>query len=693
MGKKQSLDRNAVALAGVAATAAAAAESLVREMPAMVHSIDASGAIVDVSQRWLEILGYSRSEVIGRRSTDFLTEESKAYAVENVLPEFFRTGRCVDVPYQICARDGRILDVLLSASCVRGDDGQVLRSIAIMQDVTARKRAERKLDAAKAYAENLLHTASVMVVELDAQGCLRRLNQAAEAIVGYASADLLGQDWFRTVLPAPAYPAVRAALDGLLTSGSDARFETPVATREGSERRIVWRNSRVVEDGEVRGILCVGVDVSEQRQAEQELQASEQALREAQSVAQVGSWTLDYKTGTLHWSTEIFNILGMDPERVPPSKAAFLTVLHPDDRADLARAYWRALATRCPYEMRYRLLLADGTLKYVHQRTKIIFSEGGEPLRDVGILQDVTMPVLQEMALQESEERFRTIADYTYDWEYWQGAQREILFVSPSCKRVTGYSQAEFIRNPGLLCSIVHPDDRALYDAHVCDFESAQHQQLEFRIITKDGRERWIAHGCQPVYTKDRKQNGRRVSNRDITALKAAQLMAHQLAYFDALTALPNRRLLTDRLEKAIPLSKRNERPLALMFIDLDRFKTINDNYGHDAGDQLLVEVGRRFTSCLRASDTVARTGGDEFIVLLPDLAAATDAEAVAEKLLDALQAPIVCKAYTFDISASIGIAMLDSDEDGSSELMRKADIAMYAAKQAGRNRYQRYTR
>ena len=693
MGAKRIVARGASTVASVAtAENSDLCRSLVRDMPAMVHSIDASGAIVDVSQRWLEILGYSRSEVIGRRSTEFLTEESQAYAIENVLPEFFRTGRCVDIPYQVIARDGRVLDVLLSATCVRGDDGQVLRSIAVMQDVTARKRAERKLDAAKAYAENLLHTANVMVVELDCEGGVRRLNQAAETIAGYTSADLRGRNWFQLVSPPAVYPDVRAAMQRLILSGTDDPFESTILTRDGRERRIVWRNSQVIEDGKVRGTLSVGVDVTEQRSIEQHLLQSEQALREAQAVAQIGSWTLDYQTGDLHWSSEIFRILGLDPDHVLPSKAAFLSVLHPEDRDLLARTYRQALVSRSPYDIRYRLLLGDGTLKYVHQRTRIDFSPLGTPLRDLGTLQDVTMTVLQEMALQESEERFRTIADFTYDWEYWQGARREILFVSPSCKRVTGYSQTDFIRDPGLLLRIVHPDDRALYEAHKCDFECARDLQIEFRILTKDGQERWIAHGCRPVFDKNGRQNGRRVSNRDITSLKSAELMAHKLAYFDALTELPNRRLLMDRLVTSIPLAKRRQLPLALMFVDLDRFKAINDTFGHDVGDQLLVEVGRRFKTCLRASDTVARTGGDEFIVLLPDLAAAADADAVAEKLLGALRAPVVCATSSFEISASIGIALLlPGAQDDSSELMKKADIAMYAAKQAGRNRYRRY--
>ena len=664
--------------------------SLVRDMPAMVHSIDASGTIIDVSQKWLEILGYSRSEAIGRKSTDFLTEESRAYATENVIPEFFRSGRCVDVPYQVIARNGDILDVLLSATCVRGDDGQILRSIAVMQDVTARKRAERKLDAAKAYAENLLYSANVLVVELDNQGRVGRLNRAVENMSGYNSADLAGKDWFEAVSPPARYASVRARLTNLLSSGDGDRFESVVVTKSGGERQVVWRNSPAVENGRVVGMLCVGVDVTEQRRAEARLAASEKALREAQGVAQIGSWALDHRSGELHWSEEMFHILGLDPHRVTASEDTFLNALHPDDRGDVAKTYLQALERHRPFDLRHRLLLADGSIKYVHQRSEVSYSESGQPARSVGTVQDVTMQVLQEMALQESEQLFRTIADFTYDWEYWQGKQQEMLYISSSCKRVTGYSQSDFIRDPGLLVRIIHPDDQARFNEHFCHADCDEDLEVEFRILTKEGEERWISHGCRPVYTRNGERNGRRVSNRDVTDLKAAEQLAYKLAYYDALTNLPNRRLLEDRLGKAIPLANRQRCPLALMFIDLDRFKQINDAFGHHVGDTLLVEVGRRFASCLRASDTVARTGGDEFIVLLPDIASPDHASAVAEKLLAVLRPPVVCGDDAFDTSASIGIAILAVDgSDDSVSLMKKADIAMYAAKQAGRNCYQ----
>jgi diguanylate cyclase (GGDEF)-like protein/PAS domain S-box-containing protein len=297
--------------------------------------------------------------------------------------------------------------------------------------------------------------------------------------------------------------------------------------------------------------------------------------------------------------------------------------------------------------------------------------------------------VLQEIAYQESEERFRTIADYTYDWEYWEGNDREILYISPSCQRVTGYSQAEFISDPALADRIIYPEDRPLFEKHLQTIRDEQGSQLSFRIVRKDGEIRWVAHGCRAVFSGNGEPRGRRVSNRDITDLKNAEEIASKLANFDILTGLPNRRMLHDRLRQSLMQARRHRRALAVMFIDLDRFKQINDSLGHDIGDALLVEVGKRLSDCVRECDTVCRAGGDEFIIVLPEISNSHDACIVAEKILAALHRPMRLGSSDFETTASIGIAVRSgADGDDESELMKNADIAMYEAKHAGRNGY-----
>lgn len=184
-----------------------------------------------------------------------------------------------------------------------------------------------------------------------------------------------------------------------------------------------------------------------------------------------------------------------------------------------------------------------------------------------------------------------------------------------------------------------------------------------------------------------REQNA--LLTRQQAALKEAEQRAQHLALFDALTDLPNRRMLLDRLQSGLAQAARFERSLAVMFLDLDRFKEVNDTFGHEVGDELLREVANRLTACVRAGDTVSRSGGDEFIIVLPEITRPADAAVVAEKIIQTFAQPITIRERVLGVTTSIGIAVYPvNGTDDANELMKKADRAMYSAKKAGRNAY-----
>ncbi len=208
----------------------------------------------------------------------------------------------------------------------------------------------------------------------------------------------------------------------------------------------------------------------------------------------------------------------------------------------------------------------------------------------------------------------------------------------------------------------------------------------------KDGSCFPVEYSTSPLMDLDGKLNGTTVVFRDVTERRAIEAKIQLLAYFDSLTGLPNRTLFLDRLEQEIKKAHRNNSHISLMFIDLDRFKEINDTLGHDAGDQLLKEVSKRLNACLRESDTVARLGGDEFTVILGEHSIIGTEELIAQKILDCLAVPFLLNTETIYLSASIGITVYPEDATSSEELIKNADRSMYAAKKAGRNQYQYFT-
>ena len=298
-----------------------------------------------------------------------------------------------------------------------------------------------------------------------------------------------------------------------------------------------------------------------------------------------------------------------------------------------------------------------------------------------------------ESRLKDEQERFRTMADFNYDWEYWMGPDGKFVYTSLSSERITGYSSQAFINDPDLLLKIVHPDDVPNASSHLKkEHTNVDAGSIDFRIITPAGEEKWISHICRAVITEDGRFLGRRASNRDITERKNTELKFKNLAVRDMLTDLPNRTLLYDRLFQTISQAKRENWIIALLFIDLDRFKQINDELGHDAGDVVLKKTAQRMTQVLRREDTVARMGGDEFVVVLPNVKDALAAGQVAGKLIDIIGTDIQFgtggEAHYRSVGASIGISIYPDHGKDADELINAADKAMYQAKQSGRNQY-----
>lgn len=385
-------------------------------------------------------------------------------------------------------------------------------------------RKQQEIQQAKEFAEKLVLTSNALVLELDLEGRVKLINPALEQISGYTAAELLGKDWFETLVPRERYPAVWKMFQELPTAGIVRHFENPILSKTGEEHYIIWQNSLLTEDERIVGIISVGIDMTQNRQISKRLAEQDAMLRQAQHVAHIGTWRLDHAQRTMAWSDEMFNIFDIpfSPLEVPTD--AMEAAIHPADRERVRNALGNSCGAPYHYDLTYRLLLPDGVEKYVHEHGETECDETGVPVVTLGVSQDVTEQILTEMSVRESEVRFRTIAEFTYDWEYWQGLQGEILYINPACERISGYTPIEFITRPSLLSDIVHPEDQHLFADHHEEILRESVSSLEFRIITKAGEVRWLWHGCRAVHGPNHEPLGRRASNRDITDRKLAEI-------------------------------------------------------------------------------------------------------------------------------------------------------------------------
>ena len=336
---------------------------------------------------------------------------------------------------------------------------------------------------------------------------------------------------------------------------------------------------------------------------------------------------------------------------------------------------------------------------WVRETAHTIRNSAGAVLYFEGTVEDITSSVQTQQNLADSEALWRMALEAAGDgvWDWYPESGRE--FLSPNLLRMFGFEPGQLPNAAVELDRRTHPDDMAqMMRDRQAHFEGRTPSYVnEHRVQCKDGQWKWVLTRGM-VVSRDAAGKPLRVigTHTDISQRKQAEEVIWRQANFDALTGLPNRRLLRDRLEHELCLSDQFKRHLAVMFIDLDHFKEVNDTLGHDCGDVLLVEAARRIQSCTGPTSTVARMGGDEFTVLLTDVAPGADLplnlELRLQAMLNALSRPFAVGTGNVFVSASIGVALCPADGDTPEALFKHADQALYAAKGAGRNRYRFFT-
>lgn len=289
--------------------------------------------------------------------------------------------------------------------------------------------------------------------------------------------------------------------------------------------------------------------------------------------------------------------------------------------------------------------------------------------------------------LEKSEEKYRILADYSPNWEYWMAPDGSYLYVSPGCRDDSGYAPEDFFADAGLLEKIIHPDDLDTWKKKGPRATRCESTPIIFRILAKDGSEHWIEHICKPVVDPTGRSLGYRGSHRDISQRRYAEESLEFFINRDPLTGLPNRALFRELLGHKLQTAERNRMQFALLSLDLDNFKAINDSLGHSVGDRLLVDAGKRLETLLPEIDAIARIGGDEFCVILDQLKDAQTATLVAQHMIDALASPFELTGTSVYVGASIGIALYPADGCDAETLQSNADAALHQAKAQGRGR------
>ncbi|MGZ8215338.1 MAG: sensor domain-containing protein, partial [Methylosarcina sp.] len=465
------------------------------------------------------------------------------------------------------------------------------------------------------------------------------------------------------------------------------RGEIEIRFRHFKTGEALWMIHRVFAlkdlNNNIIGLGTVSTNITQRKQSEEALRENQIDLNRAQAVAHVGNWRLNVHNNKMEWSAENYQIFGM-PKGTPLTYESFLACVHPDDR-EFVDASWKAALTGKPYDIEHRLIVGQ-TVKWVRELAELEFDENGALCGGFGTTEDITDIKSIQDILQQERVFLRQVIDLTPSMIFVKDREGRFLLGNEALARCYGTSTESLV---GLTDSHFNPNADEVahffnYDLEVINTGKSKFIEAE-KVTHADGSVHWYNTVKIPLFENDQCSKLLGVAT-DITDRKAAEEAVKQLAFYDPLTHLPNRRLLQERLKHSIEVERREGKQLALLMLDLDRFKAVNDSLGHQAGDELLQQVAERITSRLRDADLVARFGGDEFIVLLEDMAHPQDAARVAEDIITDLSEPFsLTQSDEVRIGASIGISLYPQHGDNYDILMDHADAALYQAKDQGR--------
>ena len=618
--------------------------------------------------------------------TDFIHPEDKP-RIERDVREVLEGGAMQwSDEYRFRRADGTYAHVFDRGYVVRDAEGRAQRAIGAMMDITARKAAEQGLRESESRFRSLVELSSDWYWETDEDLRFREMTGGGK----FGASPDAAPDTFagrrRWELPGAEplegdWTAHRAVLE------RREPFRNFLMRRRlpNGSSRVLSVNGAPMFDGQgtFRGYRGTSSDVTHMHRVEAKLRRFRLAMdHSADLIGLIDLESMRY----VDVNDPLCAALGYSREE--------LLRMHPDELIPHSREDLRALYTRLTLggdvpAIRSHYRCKDGTLLPYESRRHAVLSDGRWLI--VSIARDIRAELAAEQALRRREEEFRAVAENAPDGIMRFDPELRCLYVNEALAKTAGHPVSFFIGRP--LAQFGIPEDLtgALSAALRRALDTGDTQAIDFAFAGPRGERHYHAR-----IAPERGRDGRPVSvigiSRDITERRRFEAHIQHLASHDKLTGLPNRALLGDRVEQAILQARRAHGSLALLFIDLDQFKLVNDSFGHAAGDALLVEVAERLKQTVREGDTVARLGGDEFVILLTNLAHAEDSAVVARKIAQALERPIALDSGELGVTGSIGISLYPEDGDSLDALLQCADAAMYRAKDAGRNAFHYYS-
>jgi diguanylate cyclase (GGDEF)-like protein/PAS domain S-box-containing protein len=646
---------------------------------------DPNQKLLDGNPFLCEMFGYSLDELRELRPADVVAAEQ----ITQIAPAI-DSIESADLAreWRLKRKDGSVFTADVISTSM--PDGTMM---SMIRDITARKQAEEELRNSEENLAITLQSIGDAVIATDTHGKITRMNPVAEQLTGWPLTEAIGQPLNKVfhIINADTREPARNPAELVMEHGNVVGLanHTALIARDGKEYQISDSAAPIRDNaGKIRGVVLVFSDVTEKYLAVEALHKADERFRRTFKLIP-NPLTLQTPEGVLLDCSDAFcESTGYSrDELIGHNIKDFNLWVDPDKRLAMREALIRdKKIDNFEFELRRR----NSEIRAIEFSARFLTAEP-EPIL-LAVAYDITARKQAELALQESVLHTQAILDNMFDGVITINTKGVIESYNKAARHIFGYPQDEVLG--GNITKLMPSHYKTQHENHLKAHEGNLNGQ-ELNILRevegqrKDGEIFPMSLSITKILRSGKTTFVGVI--RDISQQRRDEEEIYRLAFYDPLTNLPNRRLLYDRLQQAIHTSCRTDQHGALMFLDLDHFKQLNDSLGHDLGDILLQQVASRLQACVREGDSVARMGGDEFVMLIEALSiypneAAAQAETIAHKILASLAQPYLLREHTYVITPSIGIVVFLHHEETFDELLKKADVAMYQAKTAGRN-------
>jgi diguanylate cyclase (GGDEF)-like protein/PAS domain S-box-containing protein len=644
---------------------------------------DKDDIVLKINPAFEELFGWRAEEVVGQSLPTIPNYLFNQYKDDLII---LKAGQSITaIESKRKRKDGSLIDVSVTSTPIKDENGQVLALTAVYRDIGKQKERERQLrENEKRYLSLVTHNSDA-IYTFDLEGNFQSANNAGELLVGYTEKEILGESLVSMVDP----DDIKKCLEYFnnAKNGEAQEYEIKVINAEGQRIDCLLKYVPIIIDEHVVGVFGIAKDITKEKRMNEAIRISEERYKRLMdnSPNAIFIHTEGFIDYTNQAAVNLLNASGKE-QIIGRSILNFLPIKDREAIKLLVEQILHSDTETMITEARF--ITIDGQEIEVECTAVKTTYMDKEAIHT--IVKDISERKRMEKDLLESEERYRLIAENSRDLIQLLNRDGDITYASPSHSKVLGRSPSEIEGNP---------IERNVHSESITEFEevlsqvmqSTKHTTIEIRVLHGNGKWIWITLDLIPIIDEEGAIDHILLVGEDITKRKIYEEKIHEMAFHDSLTGLPNRRLFHDRLTQALTRAKRNKTQGAILYLDCDNFKSINDDLGHDAGDEFLQFLAEQLVDCVRESDTVARIGGDEFIILMPDIQNDLEVDAVAERIVERTKRPWKYNGQAFHVTSSVGSATYPKDSTERNELIKMADKALYKAKESGKSTHQKY--